>query len=311
MSDRLLKLLVGALAVLVVAWAAARFLSGRGERPRSAPFTLAADGDLEIDSAVVIAGDDTIRLRAGDGWTVNGYEAVPDAGESLERAIQQARIGRLVSRNPENHERLGVTEEKGRRLTVFADGAAAVSLIQGDRAGRFDRAYVRRPGEDEVYELEGTLVSLVNRRVDDWRNREILAASRDEVAQIEFTYPDASFALVRDSLGWRLEPSGARAKEDVVSSLLTQLTPLRAIGFAADSVADTLTWEPPAGRVRVLGPGDAELGAVTFIERSDVTGYYVRRDGSPVVFTLSSWTGKQILKREDELAEEEKAAAAE
>jgi hypothetical protein len=303
MSDRLLKILVGVLALVVVAWAVARFAAGRGGGPEPAPFSLASGEELAIDSVIVIADADTIRLRAGDGWTVNGYEAAPEAGESLKRALGQARVGQLVSRNPENHERLGVTGAKGRRLTVYSGDEARVSLIIGERARRLDRAYVRRPGDDEVYMLEGTLVNLASRGVNEWRDREILAASREQIERIELTYPDESFALARDSAGWRIEPSGVEAKSGVVSSLVSQLTPLRAIGFAADSIADTLTWEPATARVRVLGPDGAELGEVTFLERGDMSGYYVRRAGSPVVYTLSSYGGNQILKREKDLAE--------
>jgi hypothetical protein len=301
MSDRLLKILVGALAILVAAWVVARFVAGRGGAPEPAGFELAAAAQLELDSVLVEAADDTVRLRAGDGWTVNGYEATAEAGESLKRAFEEARVGGLVSRNPENHERLGVTEALGRRLTVYAGGAPQLSFIVGERARSFDQAYVRRVGEDGVYTLRGTLISLARRGVDEWRNKEILAASREDIQRVEFTYPDESFALVRDSVAWHLEPSGAAAQTGVVSSLLGQLAGLRAIGFAADSVADTLSWDPPRGRVRVEGPVGADLGELVFLDRGDV-GYYLRRAGAPVVYTVSSYTGQQILKREEDLA---------
>ncbi len=301
MSNRLLTILLGILAAFVAAFLVARLVTGGRGGPEPAPFDLAADAELEIDSVVIVSPDDTLRLHAGDGWTVNGLEAVGNAGESLKRALEEARVGDLVSRNPENHERLGVTEDTGRQVTVYAGGSAQLSLIIGERAQLFDQAYVRRPGDDQVYTLRGNLVSLAERGVDDWRNKEILSAARGDVQRIEFAYPDASFALARDSAGWRIEPSGAAADEATVSSLLSQLAGLSAIGFAADSVADTLTWEPPTARVRVLGPGDAELGELTFLEREENVGFYVRRRGSPTVYTLSSFSGDQILKREEDL----------
>ena len=54
MSDRLLKRLVLVLAVLVVAWALARFVGGLGG-PAAALFDLAAVAASELDSAIVAA----------------------------------------------------------------------------------------------------------------------------------------------------------------------------------------------------------------------------------------------------------------
>ncbi|UCC75020.1 MAG: DUF4340 domain-containing protein [Gemmatimonadota bacterium] len=297
----MLKTLVGVLAVLVVAWALMQFVGGRGGGPERAPFTLSEAAELDLDSVVIAAADDTIRLRGGADWTVNGYEAAAETQESLKRALAQAELGPLISRNSENHARLGVTRAAGRRLTVYAGGTGQLSLIVGGRGRAGDQAYLRREGDDAVYTVQGTLVSLVNRRVDEWRNKEIVQADRDLVQRIEFTYPDESFALVRQDTSWRLEPSGAAANEMTVSGLLSILSGLRAVSIAADSVADTLTWELLAGRLRLEGPEGTALAELLFLE-SDEVGFYVRRAGAPAVYTISSHTGGQLLKREEGLA---------
>jgi hypothetical protein len=302
MSDRSLKILVGVLAALVVAWAAVRLLGGRGAAPEPVPFDLESAAALDIDSIVIAAADDTVRLRASDGWTVNGHEAALETGESLRRALEGARIEQLVSRNPENHMRLGVTRTAGRRVTVYAGGTAELSLIIGQGRRGFDQAYVRREGDDEVYTLEGSLVSLANRAVDDWRDKDIVLVNRDEVGRVAFTYSDESFTLVRDSTGWRFEPEGGAANAAQVDGILMVFASLRAIGFAADSVTEALVWEPPSARVQLFGPGDAPYGDIVFLERADDVGYYVRRAGSPVVYEISSYTGDQILKRAADLA---------
>lgn len=306
MSDRILKILLAVLAVLALGWVGARFVSGRGRPPESAAFDLASTASLDLDSVVITSATDTIRLIAGDGWTVNGYEAVGAAGESLTRALENARVGQLASRNPANHDRLSVSETTGRRLTFYADGSERLSLFIGGKR-TFEQGYVRRAGDDEVYVIRGSLLNLADRSASEWRNKEILSVERDDIWRVEYAYTDAEFALQRDTAGWRLEPAEAVADEGAVSSLLGQLSSLRALGFVADSVVDTLTWEPGAGRVRVSGPGDATLGELEFYRRED-TGYYVRRAGAPVVYTLSSYTGEQILQDEEALSISEEEA---
>jgi hypothetical protein len=128
-----------------------------------------------------------------------------------------------------------------------------------------------------------------------------LSIVRGDIQRIEFAYPEESFSLARDSLGWRIEPSDRAADENKVASLLSQLASLRAVSFAAEAAADTLVWDPSEARVRLLGPGAAVLGELSFLKREAEVGYFVRLAGSPVVYAISSLTGGAILKREGDL----------
>jgi hypothetical protein len=242
-----------------------------------------------------------VRLaRAGGGWTVNGLEAVADVGATLESALDDARIGALASRNPENHERLGVAEGQGHRVSFFAGGRPQLEIVLGESTSGAGGRYVRRAGEDEVHVLRGNLVGLVRRGVDEWREKEILPAHADSIGRIEYVYPDTSFAVARDTAGWRLEPGGFTARAEEVAGILNQLAGLRALGFAEDTVADGLDWESPTARLRVLGVDGTELGTVMFLEREE-PGYFVRRADKPTVYTVSRFAGERILRRPTEL----------
>lgn len=299
MSERRLKLLMAALAIGILVYVGLRVATDGGEPP-SEPLTLESAGVETLDSVIVESAEDTVRLRGGEGWAVNGREAVADAGETLQNALQDARVGQLVSRNPENHDRLGVAEGQGHLARFYVGDTARLSLILGDAAGGFGDAYVRRAGDDEVHVLEGTLVNLLRRGVEDWRNKEILATAREDVQAIEFAYPEETFRAVRDSAAWRLEPGGVEVRSDAIAPLLSQLVNLRALGFAADSVADGLDWTAATARVRVVGPGGSDLAELSFLAREE-NGYFARRSDKPVVYTVSQFTGDQILKKRDEL----------
>jgi hypothetical protein len=299
MSDRLLKILVGALAILVIAWGAARLFSAGGGSESAAPFDLSSLADGGLDSMVVQHAEGEVRLRAGEPWMVNGREALAESSDLLARAIEEARFGGLVSRNPENHERLGVGAG-GRRLTLYGEGDEPVALILGGRAQVFDQAYVRAPGSDEVYTLKGSLVNLANREAADWRDKQIFMAARGEVRRIEYDYPDESFALVWDTAAWHVEPSGATVDNSTMSGLVGEIARMQALGFAEDAAADTLDWESPTGAVRVYGLDGGRLVELLFLDRGEV-GYYVRRDASPIVYTIASYIAELILKREADL----------
>ena len=302
MSDRLLKNLAIVLVVLAAGYAIIRVASGLSGPPGSAPFELASLSEAEIDSVLIVSADETVRLLGGDEWTVNGFEAIPQSGEALERALSESRLERVISKNPQNHERLGVAEGQGKLVTVYSGGEAVVTLIVSEKGRSGRDAYVRRPGDDEVYPLRGNLVDLARRDADRWRNIQIIEFEVEDVQRVEFSYEDESFQLVRvDTASWKIEPSGTMASNVAVSGVLRQLATLRSISFPPDSETDTLSWEPPTARVRVLGPGDANPGDVTLLKKAE-TGYYGRRTGQPVVYNVSNYSGGQILKREADLA---------
>lgn len=302
MSDRLLKNLAIVLVILAAGYAIIRVASGLSGSPGSAPFELASVSGAEIDSVVIVSADETVRVRGGDEWTVNGFEAIPQSGEALERALSESRLDQVISKNPQNHDRLGVAEGQGNLVTVYSGGEAVVELIVSDKGRSGRDAYVRRPGDDEVYPLRGNLVDLARRDADGWRNIQITEFAVEDVQRVEFSYADESFQLVRvDTASWRIEPSGAMASTAATSSVLRQLSNLRSISFPPDSETDSLSWDPPTARVRVLGPGDAVLGDVTLLKKTE-TGYYGRRTGQPVVYNVSNYSGSQILKREADLA---------
>ncbi|MEE8148388.1 MAG: DUF4340 domain-containing protein [Longimicrobiales bacterium] len=301
MSDRLVKNLVIALAILAAGYGIVRVIAGRASGGPSASFNLASLAEVEIDSVHIVSASDTIRLGGGSEWTVNGYEAIPESGDAFSRALEQTRVGEVVSRNPENHRRLGIADGQGRVLTIYAGDAESMALLISDKGQTFDDAYVRRLDDAEVRVVRGNLVDLVRRNVEGWRNKQILGLTADDIQRLEFSFPDEEFAAVRDSTGWHFEPSGATASADI-DRVVREVASLRGIGFAPDAEADTLSWESPAGGVILFGPGGAELGEVSFLARS-TSGYFVRLAGKPVVFTLSQYSGDQVLKRETELTE--------
>ncbi len=136
MSDRLVKILVGVLAALLVGYGIGRLATGRSSAPRASSLSLAQIAEADLDSAIIVTDDEeTVRLRAGERWTVNGYEAIEQAGESLKRALETGEIGQIAARNPENHERLGVADGQGYRVSFYSGGEERLTLIIGEKGG--------------------------------------------------------------------------------------------------------------------------------------------------------------------------------
>jgi hypothetical protein len=291
-SERTLKLLVGALAVALALWGVAELLSG-GSGSIGASGEIAGFFD-DIDAASLEAlrverGDTTLTLeRSGDAWTVNGFPADSAAMSRLLQTISELWVGDLMATNPDNHARMGVVADSAVTVDfVVADGSK--SLLVGDAGRRFGTAFVRLPGQDEVYMLEGDLRSQIRRGLDQWRNRTMLAVDSSAVTRIEVEKDGDAYALVRGDSAWTFE-SGDPAREATVQGILAELAHMVASGFVEEG--DSIGSLPRSSTTRAFSAPDELMVEVTIGEGSGER--WARSTTDDYVYRVSTFRADRV-----------------
>lgn len=265
MSDLTLKRLVGALAVVVGLWLVASLVSRGGGGSIGGTSEIGATFDGADPSSVIavrfIGPGDTVELTSEGGvWQVNGLRADSGSVARFFASVQEADAADLVATNPANHERMGVAGDSARTLEIDVAGSTRRLLI-GNAGPRASTAYARLPEEDEVYLLEGGIRPHVVRRLDDWRNRRMLAIDTSLVRRIDVERDADAYTLVRGDSAWTFE-DGSEAAERQVQSLLQELGgALVAAGFVADG--DSLAALPAGGRTVAYSESGDVLAEVT------------------------------------------------
>jgi len=237
MSERMLKQLVGALFLTVALWAIVSFLSSGGG-------SIAASGEIadffeelgeaSIDGVRIAGPDGEVELaRAGGDWTANGFPADSGAISRLLGVLGELAVGDLVATNPANHDRMGVSVDSAVSVD-FDVGGDSRSILVGRQGRRYATSYVRLPGEDEVYLLEGDLRIQVLRRLDDWRDRKMASIDSAAVSRIEIERDGDAYTMVRGDSAWTFEGGGV-VNPFAVVGVLSELSSLMASGFLADS----------------------------------------------------------------------------
>jgi hypothetical protein len=65
--------------------------------------------------------------------------------------------------------------------------------------------YVRIPGEEKIYAVEGFLALSFNGDFNDWRDKSFLRCKKDDIIKVTFTYPDdSSFVLSKKDSNWNV-----------------------------------------------------------------------------------------------------------
>jgi hypothetical protein len=291
-SARALRQLVGALAVVVLLGAVGMLLrSGSGSITATGAAEHVFDGigsesleglRLERD------GETTTLLRGDDGWTVDGFRADPDIVSAMLGVVDEATIGDLVATNPANHDRMGVSLDSAISAT-FTAGSEERTILIGKSGRRFGTAYVRLPGEDEVWLLEGDLRAQLSRGVDAWRDRAVVAVDTAVVARIVVEREGDGYALVRGDSTWTFD-GGADANQPAVKAILSELARLMASGFVA--AGDSLAAAPQAASTTALSADGAVLAEVRLgVGEGD---RWARSTANETVYRVSSFRANRV-----------------
>jgi hypothetical protein len=177
-------------------------------------------------------------------------------------------------------------------MVVFSNaGDTLLALVIGSQGSTYQTAYVRRAGDDRVFQYRGSLPGLLGREPDTWRDRRIARIPADSVGEVRIARGNRSVTLERSGDGW-VTGSGP-ADSAAVARLLRALADVSAIGFASPALADSLDFARPDRSLAVLDRvGDTLLALVV---DSTANGYWVRAGPGGEVFQLDFWRLNELM----------------
>jgi len=297
-SERTLKRLVGALVVLVGVWLVSMLFSGgSGSISASGEMVDFFDGidATTLEAVRMVRGDSAVVLeRTGEAWTANGYVADSASVQRLLDALPRLVVGDLAATNPQNHARMGVSTDSAVAVELVT-GAGSRTVLVGDAGRRFGTAYVRLPGADEVYLLDGDLRAEVRRPLDQWRNRTMVAIDTALVVRVEIEKEGDAYALVRSDSTWTFE-NGDSVQTNAVRGILSELSRLVASGFTEPS--DSISGLERSSTTRAFGAGGQQLAEITIGAGSG--DRWARSSGDDTVYRVSSFRADRVApSRED------------
>ena len=300
MTERTLKKIILALAILVVFYVALKVVEGprrsgnRGEGDVLEALLQGASPETIRTVSFVYRGD-TIRLEsAPEGWLVNGYPADQGMVEQFWTELQSATVADLVATNPTNHERLGVSEELASLLDLEQVQGGTVSVLMGNPGPAWSDVYGRLRGEDDVYLVRGNLRSAATRTVSQWRDKRIAALDTAMVSRIQVETDGVEATLSRDAEDWTVD--GEPADPARVRGILSELARLDATDFGPD----TLQLPTPTRSLVVLGPSEETLLQVRLV-KGVAASWWLQRDEGGTIYQVTGWRAGRLVPAVDSL----------
>jgi len=241
----ILFLVAAALAAFVY------FYEIRGEEGRreaeEAEKRLFANFEADDVEALALTTSDGASVRAErreGGWEIVAPLVFP--GDDFAFDAMAAALARIV----------------GETAIEDPQEASVYGLDADEREVRFSASGEERALRIGVYSVPTYGVNSFAKAFDDLRDKRVLDFDREAVKRIEASWPDGRVVLERGDAGWTVvQPVEGPADEEAVDGLLSDLSFLRASGFADDPPPDEETGlDRPAFAVRLSGPASGEGG---------------------------------------------------
>lgn len=291
MSAKQLKLIAVGLAILLLLWGGSELLS-RGSDMVTGALHLPTLAEADVDAIMMAQGTDSIALtrQSPAAWSVNGHRAAPAGVHDLLQALGDSVRPELVAQDASSFARLHVDSTGGRWLRLGRGGKPVLELIVGAHGNEPQSTYLRRPGDPHVYLWRGRLGSVVERSVDDWRDKRIVVLEPDSIAALDVARGTDRYTLKRAGKTWIL-PGGA-ADSAAVARYLERLKAINATGFASSTDVAAGRAARPQRRLTVRGGRGVVLVSLAF--DSSATGFVVRHvagaggEGA-TVYRMSFW----------------------
>ena len=241
---------------------------------------------VPVDSSAVQAlridrSGTSVRLqRSDDGWTVgpadasSSYPARASAVERLLNTLPALEVSAVATRQPDKHPRYGVDstattvslrgsgdKELARLLVGRTEFQRRSSSQQQQRPMRrmrqqgTSRTYVRTPNRPDVYAVEASLEGLLNKTVEDWRDKTIWGVAESDIQRVHLTRAGDNATADTSVRLQRAAPSSAPTSSPqptwmsdgdtlstrAVSSVLATVASPRASGFVPDTAPEDLS----------------------------------------------------------------------
>ncbi len=238
---------------------------------------------------------------AADGSTVGGLLAALSAG-TIQRTLEK-------KPSAEDLKSFGLDRPAAKVSLTLASGITLPGLIVGAATPLGNSAYVQRSGDATVYLADASLALGLQKKTDDFRDRQILSFPLESAAKLTIQTGKESVVLIKgEKEQWQPAAAKGNVSGATVVEYLAAINGIGAKAFVDDQPKDLKRYglDPAPVKIAVAGKDGNNLAALLIGNKSG-DSYYATREGEPQVYTIDEPSYRSLLRRlPDFLAEDKK-----
>ena len=309
-----------ALAILLVLAGAFYFSRQQDKKDTAAHTITATSADLP---QVALPKDDTDKItkieiknadkstvtleKKGDAWELTApvsAKAEQSNVKSLLDNLRDLKVKETITKSADLYGQYDLTDEKAVHVVAFKGADKAVDLYFGKSGSRGQ--VMRSGGKDGVYVAGGYSSYLYTREVKNWREKTILKFEDANAIQVTVENKNGFFSFSKNDDKWsgsvtlrdkdaklnkEPEKKWEKFEGDKVKDLLRAYKSLNAEDFGDDK-SDTgfANAATEGGVVKIKLKDNAGEYTIKVGKTSKGTSRFAQKEGSDIVYTISSWS---------------------
>ncbi len=269
----------------------------------------------EPTEIIIQKPSETLVLKFSEGKWLLGDDAYPADGAEITAIIRKVKEVEIVDRvsSGANYALYDLTPDKAVAVTVKSNGEQLRKLLVGKTSSTRRHTYMRVNDSADVMLVSGSFDYEFGKSIDDLRDRTVVNIARDKVDGIVFKYKGRNISFVKDKASatgepqkqqardlkepagssdrWKIAgPGEKRVKPESMDSLLSVLSPLKAVGFMQN---DKTRLKNPLGTVIITENGRNIV--LSLYQVNADKRYPITSSDSPYVFLADEWKIKKLL----------------
>jgi len=291
------------LGVFILLLAAVYFLEFRDQGEESSEGKLVF---LEPDDVVKMTfdnGEEIIRFqKEGEEWLIaEPVEATGDKYEvdRLAEDFSDLRIERIVEDVPSDLEKYGIPQKE---IELYFDGQdQPVKILIGMENPLDNTFFAKKADETKVVLIPGSLKSMLEKKVFDFRQKDIFKFESDQAKSVKLRAKDIEWEAEKTDEEWFLrKPVNALAEKSKINDFLYALSNLKAAAFVSEEKSDE--------EIQVYGLDEPDYEvAIDFPVENRQVSYFLHKKEDDV-YATSSITPKILRVDEAVLTDLQKEA---
>lgn len=227
-------ILLGVFILLLIAVYFLEFRSQGEDSSEDKLISLASDDVVKI---VFDNGEETIQFqKEGEDWLiVEPVEAKGDKYEVNRMAddFSDLRIERVVEDVPSDLEKYGIPQKE---IELYYDGQdQPVRILIGIENPLDNTFFAKKADETKVVLIPSSLKSLLEKKVFDFRQKDIFKFESDQAKSVKLRAKDIEWEAEKVDEEWFLrKPVNALADKSKINDVLSALSNLKAIAFVSE-----------------------------------------------------------------------------
>ncbi len=262
--------------------------------------------------------EESYTIKKKDGkWRMTApvdYQVVESSVETMTKSLSDLSVIDIISENPSAHDKFDVDDKKGIDMTALSGGQELLHILIGGSGNGV--TYVRFPGKNEVYRMQGSFRFNFDRSTKSLRDKTIIKTEVEGVKTA--TFGQGPNALVLEKIGegkeLSVKPVGKEIKNfdaPKATGVLRTLVNLNALDFADGDLSEEILGftGPEAFTVFVDAEEEGKPYQATLTlgnKFEDKAQVYVKSSLSDQVFIIAEYTANRLrAKAEDFVKAEE------